>query len=157
MVSRLPEGEVVEDAASGPRRRSIYLAKLRLRPLTLVEQFDGPEMTPNCLERTQSTVPTQALQLYNGNFVRQCAASLARDVMAEADRRTEDRVVDVYFRTLSRPPDVAEVELASDYLAKLEKSWRAKLPSEQAGDADLRAWETYCHALLNSPEFLFVD
>lgn len=157
MVSRLAEGEVVANASPGSQRRSIYMAKMRLRPLTLIEQFDGPEMTPNCLERTQSTVATQALQLYNSNFVRQSAASLAAIIAREAETPREQQVEEVYLRVFTRLPDDDERQLALDYLGKLEHEWARQLPPEQAADACSRARETFCHALLNSPEFLYVD
>lgn len=81
-VARRPSGEVIPADEEAPPRRSIYLAKMRMRPLTILEQFDGPELAPNCLQRTESTVPTQALQLFNSRLVRRSATLLAERVRA---------------------------------------------------------------------------
>ena len=53
------------------------MVQRRMQPLTMLELFDQPAMVPNCMQRTQSTVPTQALQLYNSRFVRESAEHFA--------------------------------------------------------------------------------
>jgi hypothetical protein len=161
-VVRTPEGEVIAAGSTDKQRRSIYLAKMRMRPLTLIEQFDGPEMVPNCLARTESTVTTQAFQLYNSRFIRDSARSFARRIMGECPASKQKQVEKIYWTAFGRPPTNEELKHAVEDITKLEQEWEKELTSESnpvASNADVaaRALEVYCHAVLNSPEFLYVD
>ncbi len=161
-VARTPEGEVVTAGSTDKQRRSIYLAKMRMRPLTLIEQFDGPEMVPNCLARTESTVTTQAFQLYNSRFIRDSARSFARIIMGNSPASKQQQVEKIYWTAFGRPPTNEELQHAVEHIAKLEQAWEKELMSvpkqaESTTDVAARALEVYCHAVLNSPEFLYVD
>ncbi|MFN9973088.1 MAG: DUF1553 domain-containing protein, partial [Phycisphaerae bacterium] len=46
-------------------RRSIYVLQRRSMASSLLEDFDLPQMAPNCVERTVATVAPQALHLMN--------------------------------------------------------------------------------------------
>ena len=72
-----PDGEVVGEASEKGFRRSIYLAQRRSQPVSLLEAFDAPQLTPNCLKRPHSTVSSQALQLMNSDLVRESSRYLA--------------------------------------------------------------------------------
>ena len=61
--------EVVAEGSSNGFRRSLYVTQKMQKPLTLLDAYDLPRMTPNCIERRQSQVPTQALQMMNGTDV----------------------------------------------------------------------------------------
>lgn len=158
-VVRTPLGEVVPGKATGTQRRSIYLAKMRLRPLTLIEQFDGAEMVPNCLRRTSSTVPTQALELQNSAFTRECAAALAQRVRIEAGDSPEQRLQHVYLVAYGRRPNDEELRMLMAAINKLQTSWSADAKNQAAPlrDPDQAAWEAICGVVLNSPEFIYVD
>jgi hypothetical protein len=161
-VLRTAEGEVIPAGSTDKQRRSIYLAKMRMRPLTLVEQFDGPDMVPNCLARSQSTVTTQALQLYNSQFVRDSARSFARRVMECSTVSKRQQIEKIYWTAFGRPPASDEMQHAIQDLARLEAAWETELtsrtgPETNTADAAARALEVYCHAILNSPEFVYID
>ena len=66
-----PEGEVIAKSSNKGWRRSIYVLQRRKTPVTMLEVFDLPPMSPNCIERRQSTVPTQALQMMNSEVLRE--------------------------------------------------------------------------------------
>ena len=75
-------------------RRAIYVLQRRTTPMTMLEVFDLPPMSPNCIERANSTVSTQALQMMNCRDDRERARFLAGRLMdefpgatREADRR----------------------------------------------------------------------
>jgi hypothetical protein len=160
-VVRLENGEVRAADSGAPPRRSIYLAKMRMRPLTLLELFDGPEMTPNCLQRTESTVPTQALQLLNSELVRQSAQRLADRVLAHS-AATDARGELVYQLAFGRRPTPDERRNLGEAIAALQEAWQtdsARRPddADSASDSERLAWAAYCHAMLNSPEFVYVD
>ena len=76
-----PEGEVVSECSQGGCRRSIYTLQRRTTPNTLLEAFDAPQMTPNCLKRAHSTVSSQALQLWNSDGLRKNARYFAGRVI----------------------------------------------------------------------------
>src|SRR5439155_562647 len=58
-------------------RRSIYVAQRRTEVPTLLESYDLPPMSPNCLERNTSTVSIRALHLLNNSMVEKMAALFA--------------------------------------------------------------------------------
>jgi len=158
-VSRTPAGEVLPSQPAGPQRRSIYLAKMRLKPLTFLEQFDGAEMTPNCLERTRSTVPTQAFELLNSAFTDQCATALADFSRREAGADSQLRLMRIYLRLFGREPTAAETTSSLTALQELRDGWSDELrrrPDDRR-DPDVLAWQSFCRVAFNSPEFLYVD
>lgn len=130
-------------------RRSVYLQYRRTEIPSLMDTFDYPEMGPNCLSRNVSTVAPQALMLMNNKHVRKLAAALAERVLCDSDATTlEEQIERVYQVALSRSPSAAELRLGIDTLQELEAEWQ--------GDSQL-ALESYCHAILNSAGFLYVD
>ncbi|MCB1231812.1 MAG: PSD1 domain-containing protein [Verrucomicrobiae bacterium] len=140
------EGGVQAKATTdGHCRRSIYLQYRRTEIPTMMETFDYPEMGPNCVTRSVSTVSPQSLMLMNNRRVRDLAAALASRI--DADEIAE-KIDAAYEIALSRNPTDEERALGIETLAKLEAEW----PENPAG-----ALEAYCHALLNSAAFLYVD
>ena len=90
-------------------RRSIYMLQRRSTPLTMLEAFDAPQLNPNCLKRDQSTVSSQALQLWNSEMLRENARYFAGRVMdAVGEDELEKQVERVYLMALSRSPSEEE-------------------------------------------------
>ena len=118
----------------------------------MMDTFDYPEMGPNCLSRSVSTVSPQALMLMNDKHVRDLAVSFAGRVESILDQRGAaspgDQVDTVYQLALSRPPGDTERHLGIASLKELHNVWQ-KEPHA--------ALETYCHTILNSAAFLYVD
>lgn len=114
----------------------------------MLETFDYPEMGPNCVERSVSTVSPQALMLLNNERVRELAVGLAGRVAETAGEEPRARVETVYHLALSREPQAAELALGMESLALLRSQW---------GDLPDRALETYCHMILNSAAFIYLD
>ena len=142
----------VNPTSDGRWRRSIYLQYRRTEIPTMMETFDYPEMGPNCLTRTVSTVSPQSLMMMNNEHVRELAAALATRVEAmleHSDAHDHGAQVDtVYHLVLSRLPSDLERSLGIETLGELEIDWR---------DAPRAALETYCHTILNSAAFLYID
>jgi hypothetical protein len=138
--------------AEGGWRRSIYLKYRRTEIPTMLHTFDYPEMGPNCVARSVSIVSPQSLMLMNNGHVRELAAAFAGRVEGLLDiRDRNDRgvMVDrVYQIALSRSPSEKERRLGIATLKELEATW--------SGDRR-RALETYCHTILNSAAFVYVD
>ena len=136
----------------GRWRRSIYLQYRRTEIPSMMATFDYPEMGPNCLSRSVSTVSPQSLMLMNNQHVRDLATDFAARVevhLKESKSSSlEDRVITVYQLALSRPPSEAEQQIGVDRLKELRAAW------QETPDAAL---QTYCHTILNSAAFLYVD
>jgi len=138
-----PGGPAFQDGATP--RRSLYLMSTRTGTKTAEfgPLFDAPDCSRIVERRTESIVAPQALFLMNDPLVAELAASLARRVDAEiksADSR--ERATRLYEIALGRPPAQQEMEIALNFLAD---------------GADAGAWARYCHILLRTNEFAFVD
>ncbi|MEX2263973.1 MAG: PSD1 and planctomycete cytochrome C domain-containing protein [Bryobacteraceae bacterium] len=154
-------GEVVERGSKDEWRRAIYLLQRRSMPVTLLEVFDLPPMSPNCTDRAHSTVPNQALELRNSPLVLEHARYLAGRLLDEFPD-SPSRVEAAYIRTLSRKPARDEMDRALAMLERLTSQWEAHLRSQRttapyAMTAVWRALGDLAHALLISAEFSYVD
>ena len=155
-------GEALAEGSPSGYRRSIYTLQRPRTPITLLEAFDFPQMTPNCIVRGQSNVPTQALQLMNSEWAWELARHMAGRVIDGAAADARAQIDAAYLRALSRLPTEAE---ASDSLAVLDElsgHWSERLRSDgrDAPVAQTARWlalANLSHALLNSAEFAFID
>jgi mono/diheme cytochrome c family protein len=142
------------------RRRMVYVQMQRKVVPTHLENFDYPQMNPNCVERRASTVAPQALHLLNNGTVRRLAEEFARRALREAGIDPARQVEWVYLAALGRPPTAEEKALGVEALAQLQKEW-AKHPAAgqkpDADEAERRALTTYCHTIVNCAAFLYID
>ncbi|MEO2010206.1 MAG: PSD1 and planctomycete cytochrome C domain-containing protein [Pirellulaceae bacterium] len=138
--------------ADGGWRRSIYLQYRRTEIPTMMDTFDYPEMGPNCIARNVSTVSPQSLMLMNNRHVRELAIAFAARVdELIIDPNNDDhgaRVELVCQLALSRMPSDRELRLGIEILIEMELAWK--------GDRSA-ALESYCHTILNSAAFLYID
>jgi hypothetical protein len=148
LVEPAADGQVGIKPAPGGQRRSIYMLHRRLSPLTMLETFDAPRMTTNCVQRRTSTVVSQALLLLNSEFMDVEAARLAERVVREAGKEPTAQVDRAYALVLGRPAAAREREVGLQFLQKQASSYADKRPQALA---DL------CLVLLNSAEFLYID
>ena len=140
------------------RRRSIYLQQLRKHPPSLLEIFDLPAMNPNCLQRSDSLVATQALHLWNDTAIRQLAGRFADRVLSIAGER--EQVEAAWWIAFGRAPapdeSAACIESIQQLTAGLIEQPAAADESVKQ-DARRRAMGIFCHTLLNSANFLYLD
>ncbi len=141
------------------KRRSIYVQQLRKQPPSLLESFDLPAMNPNCLQRSESLVSTQALHLMNDASVRAHSEKLAERVIRETTIDRPSEVERLYWIVLNRPPSAEELRLMTSSLEKLTAAWEQELAAtgQDKSQAPKKALATLCHTLLNSADFLYVD
>lgn len=144
---------------NGNWRRSIYLQHRRTEIPTMLDTFDYPQMGPNCITRTTSNVSTQALLMMNNGHVRELAASLAARVATLTAADPSDRSLSaeqvanrqvelVYQLALSRPPTDEEQSVGVAALRQITAQWQQQ-PHQ--------ALTAYCHTIVNSAAFLYVD
>jgi len=133
--------------------------------LTILEAFDLPQMNPNCVERPDSTVASQALHLLNNPMVRALSIQFAQRVESEVGHDRYRQIMQVYRTALSREPTSHEKQLALTTLEKLTSVFaqRERSPGEESLAVEdglkpeTRALAALCHVMMNSAEFLFVD
>ncbi len=97
-------------------RRSIYIYQKRTLPSPMLQVFDLPDMSQSFGARYVSTVPTQALQLMNDDFVLRQAQLFADRVKKEAGDDVAKQVDLAYRIALTRPPTQRELSLATDMI-----------------------------------------
>jgi cytochrome c553 len=151
-----PDGLVTPTGTDRGWRRSIYVLQRRKDLPTLLESFDFPQMVPNCTQRTQTTVASQALNLMNDGLVQSLAGAFARRVAREAGPDPAARIERAWWIALSRPPSAEERDISLRGLAELTAAWGRDADRDPGPPAD-HALVAFCHALLNSAAFLTVD
>jgi hypothetical protein len=143
-------------------RRLIYVKQMRKQMPTHLENFDFPQMNPNCVERRDSTVAPQALHLMNNGMVGQLAEQFAARVAREAGPEVAKQIDHIYMIAQSRHATSEELAVAQDALRRLteECAKSAAAATSSTPDhptADHEALTTLCHTIMNSAAFLFVD
>ncbi len=161
-VTITPDKEVIVKAGADGFRRSIYVLHRRQTPMSLLDAFDEPIMTPNCTERRRSNVATQALHMMNGSMTWELARYMAGRVIDESDGVRAKQIELIYLRAYSRPPTAEEVKIGVEAIESFRKQWPERLAkdNESAPRAESANWlavANYCHAILNSAEFSFID
>ena len=135
-------------------RRSVYVLHRRTLMPTLLTSFDRPRMSPNCIERTESTVAPQALHLLNNKQVNLWAGQFARQIIQEAGNAREEQIRLSYLKALSRQPDDQELQLTLEYMEKISDAAEQETPPEELY---LQVLSNVCHALINSAAFIYID
>lgn len=128
-------------------RRSIYVSQRRTEIPTILDNFDLPPMSPNCVDRQESTVSLQALYLMNNGMVRRLAGAMAGRVRREAGDDPQKQVETLFWLALSRPPTAEEDKASLETLAKVKPA----LKDDEQALAEL------CHSVFNSAAFIYID
>ena len=131
-------------------RRSIYVKQRRSEIPTILDNFDVPPMSPNCIERSESTVSLQALYLSNNGLVHTLADATAQRVAKEAGADPRKQIERIYWLALSRPPTAEEAKASLEALTKLKQ-----LEPKEAGE--LAPLSKLCHTVFNSAAFIYID
>jgi hypothetical protein len=153
------DGLVTAQSTGRGGRRSIYVLHRRTKLPTILENFDSPQMGPNCLERGESIVAPQALHLLNNQTVHELAAHFADRVLAEVGADPRQRMIRVHQLALGTAPAAEELQLGVESLDELTKQWRESLAGQANAEeaAARRALANYCHAVMNSAAFVYID
>ena len=126
--------------------RSVYLCYLRSSPPPELAAFDLPDFTAVTGQRDVSTVPNQALHLYNSPFVIEQAEHLAA-VVTKTTEDNDDRIHLAWQQALGRNATPDETQNAGEFL---------RVTQNELGSED-KAWASLCQALLVTNEFRYVD
>ncbi len=149
------DGLVTSKEQGGRWRRSIYVRQRRKEMPTILETFDLPQMNPNCTQRMDSTVVSQPLHLLNNRMVYDLSRSFAERVARDAGLLPRANVERAWLLAYGRPASEDEGREGVLVIRQLTESWQREgmdeLQAARNGLAD------FCHVLLNSAAFLYVD
>jgi len=139
--------------AGDENRRSIYIFVRRNLRYPLFEVFDAPDTHLSCGRRSVTVTAPQALHLLNGDLALSWARGFAARVEAEAGADLRARVERAYRIAFSRSPESCEMDAAAKFIDRQRPLTGEKDPAR----ADAAALADFCHALINSNEFVYKD
>ena len=119
-------------------RRSIYRYVVRTTPNRFLSTLDCPDPANLTPKRLTTTTPLQSLALYNNDFMLRQARYFAQRVTKETGPNENKQVTRAFALAFGRAPTPTESQIA------------VKLVKE-------RGLLTFCRALLNTNELIYVD
>src|SRR5206468_3605403 len=122
-VQTRADGLVTPTGSAYGWRRLIYVRQTRKQIPTHLENFDFPQMNPNCVERRDSTVAPQALHLMNNGMVHQIAEAFARRVIRDIGSDPTKQVERVYLIAQGRLPSDEEKKVGEEAIGRLVEQW----------------------------------
>jgi len=132
------------------KRRTLYIPVKRGSIPNLLATFDYGDATTSNEGRSRTNVAPQALFMMNSSFVIARSQGFARKLLDDTALTDAARIEKAYLTVLTRRPEPAEVDSALSYIASMEK--KVSTP-----EAHLTAWQSFCHVLLSSNEFLYLN
>ncbi|MGV3532384.1 MAG: DUF1553 domain-containing protein, partial [Chthoniobacteraceae bacterium] len=153
----------IESLGDKEFRRSIYAQVRRKLPLTMLDAFDAPIMSPNCEARANTTVAPQSLLLMNDSFVLSSSSHFAQRLRREHPGDARAQIARAWRLLYGAAPSEEETRDMLLFLAEQSESLRAravaKPPAKDAPvpDPQLQALASLCQALLSTNRFLYVE
>jgi cytochrome c553 len=152
----------VDPAGADDFRRSIYVQVRRSKPVTVLDTFDAPTMSPNCEMRSQTTVAPQSLLLMNDTFVLDSSRRLADRVTAEAPNDRVKQLQRVWSLLYSKPATDADIAKCLSYLDEQTKALTQYHHDIQHAKGVVpnppqEAMASLCQILCSSNRFLYVE
>jgi hypothetical protein len=151
-------------------RRSVYVQVRRTLPLTVLEAFDEPIMTPNCELRNVSTVAPQSLTMLNDSFIAEQSKYFAERLLTEYPGDARAQVMRGWRLAYGVPPKSEELTRSLVYLAEETEAIRAQIAlqpkkpqkkDDKAAPPELEpqklALASFCQALISANRFLYVE
>ena len=149
-------------------RRSVYVFQKRVMVYPMFEAFDAPNPQDSCSRRFRTVIPSQSLMMMNDALVLDWSQSLAARVIDDGGISPDQQVERAYRIALSRAPAAAERASVLSFLndqsalikKRLDAGEKVAMPAKvPAGIEPERyaAFAGFCHVLLNSNEFLYVN
>ncbi len=142
-------------------RRSIYVESRRSRPLSILAPFDLPRMEPNCTARSVSTVSPQSLLMMNSDFIVTRGMRMAERLQREAGDDLAAQIRLAWRLIFSNEPSVSEIDQALQFVDAQRQHFVADpfppVKDQAPPSPATEALGSFCHALLSSNRFLYVD
>lgn len=118
-------------------RRMIYMTKVRQEKESVFGIFDCPDGSQSIGQRSNSTTPLQALNLFNSPFVIQQAEYFAKSLNQFEDSNIENSIKNAFLKCFTRHPTQHEISISRSFIKK-------------------HGLESFTRALLNSNEFIHI-
>lgn len=153
----------VESLGAEEFRRSIYAQVRRKQPVTMLDAFDAPVMTPNCEVRASTTVAPQSLLLMNDAFLVSTATHFAERLRREHAGSARGQITRAWRLLFGVAPSESELREGLLFLAEQNETLRARGAAQPpkkdapAPDPQLQALASLCQALLSTNRFLYVE
>lgn len=132
------------------KRRTVYIPLRRANLPTLLNLFDFGDATSMAGKRQLTNVSTQALFWLNSEFLADRSVSMAKTLLADASLNDSTRIETLYLRVLNRRAEKDEIEQALKYIAAFRQKASGENPEQ-------KAWQSLCHVLMGSNDFLYID
>ena len=133
----------VSPRAEDRNRRSLYVFVRRNLRYPFFEAFDRPDTNASCPRRAVTTIAPQALTLLNSRLARDAGRGPGRPRRAARPGPSRDARIDRAYRLALRP--------------RARRRRSAGSRAEFLDDEPARRSATFCLALLNVNEFVYVD
>jgi hypothetical protein len=130
-------------------RRSIYVFVRRKLRFPLFQAFDMPDTHESCGRRNVTTTAPQALNLLNDPAMLRAAQAFAGRVAQQAGNDLDQQITLAYQLAYHRAPTAQQLQAAREFIRQ-----QTALAREGQNAAAL---VDFCHALLNSNEFVYVN
>ena len=115
----------------------IYNMRIRMEQDSVFGAFDCPDGGQSAPNRSRSTTPLQALNLYNSPFTVKMAEAFAKRLMEQSNHNRKQALAVAFESILGRIPENRERDAAEKYV-------------------DEHGLVAYCRVLFNANEFLFM-
>jgi len=142
-------------APDSSTRRSLYLPVIRNDTPDLFQVFDFADPYLVTGKRHTTTAPTQALFMMNSPFMLAQSRQWAGALLATAAANDAQRVASAYTQAFGRPAGAEATERALRFIAEYQAALEKNEPDLEK--RRLMAWQSFCHALLASTEFRFIN
>lgn len=174
-IGRDPQGRVVTGIDKGTItvnkvdpggaddfRRSIYVQVRRSKPVTVLDTFDAPTMSPNCEMRAQTTVAPQSLLLMNDTFVLDSSRRLADRLESEAPANRDAQIKRAWELLFGKPATQDDIARSLAYLDEQTKALTQyhhdiQHPKGVVPNPPQEAMASLCQILCSSNRFLYVE
>jgi len=138
-------------------KRSIYSSVKRNLKYPMFDVFDQPNASLSCERRDVTTVPTQALTLFNNETFLVQAQHLAERVQREAGTDPAAQVKLLYRIAFSREAGGKEVQQALEFLKSRGTSAGKSGSQAETTELALTPLAELAHVVLNSNEFVYIN
>lgn len=128
----------IDPSGHANHRRTLYRMWARGGRSPFLDTFDCPDPSTTTPRRSATVTPLQALSLLNNSFSLRMADQLADRLTKETDGSPLAEIVRAYRLLFGREPDAEELRLGSELISR-------------------RGLPTFCRAMWNASEFLFID
>lgn len=159
-------GRVIPLTGNAAYRRSVYVQARRTLKLGMLEAFDAPTMTPNCEQRSSSTVAGQSLLFMNNAELLNQSEIFAERVIADAGPDASRQIRRAWRLALSNEPSTEQLRRSLTFVAR-QKTFASQRTGELtpeetnnvrfAEQPEKQALATFCQFLFSNNAFLYVD